>query len=331
MYQSILRPCLFRIDAEKIHNRIITMLHIYRHLPPVRSLTRMACHPKTTPFQWRNLTFSNRVGLSAGFDKEASCFDELSDLGFGFIEVGTVTPEKVTGNPSPRIFRLPADCALISRTGFNNPGKTIFLNNLQRKRKGKYILGININTNHPNDEEQAKAEITDLYTTFSEYADYYTLNWGSMSPEIMSAVLTTMLPQKQTLQKPVFLKLPADVPLEKLDGIIDYARQHHIDGFIATGPTQDRSLLIHSSQNEIEQTGAGGISGLPVIHKSIEVVRYLSAHAPKEMLIIGAGGVITPLEATSMLKAGAQLVQIYSAFIYEGPGIVKQIAETCNQ
>lgn len=329
MYQSI-RPWLFRIDAEKAHNQIITLLHLYRHLSPARSLTRRLHDPKANPFQWKNLTFKNRVGLSAGFDKEASCFDELSDWGFGFIEVGTVTPEKVAGNPSPRIFRLPEDNALVSRTGFNNPGKDIFLKNLQRKQKGKYILGININTNHPNEVKQAQAEIADLYQTFSEYADYYTINWGSMPAEILSAVLITLLPQKQIHHKPVFLKLPADVPIEKLDEIIAFANQHHIDGFIATGPTQDRSLLIHSSKAEIEQVGAGGISGLPVIHKSIEVVGYLSAHAPKEMLIIGAGGIITPLEATSMLKAGAHLVQIYSAFIYKGPGIVKQIAEACN-
>ena len=262
--------------------------------------------------------------------EEASCFDELSDWGFGFIEVGTVTPEKVAGNPSPRIFRLPKDNALVSRTGFNNPGKDIFLKNLQQKQKGKYILGININTNHPDDEKQAQTEMADLYQAFSEYADYYTINWGSMSDEILSAVLIAILHQKQIYHKPVFLKLPADVPIDKLDEIISFAWRHHIDGFIATGPTQDRSLLIHSAETEIKQAGAGGISGLPVIHKSIEVVRYLSAHAPKEMLIIGAGGILTPLEATSMLKAGAHLVQIYSAFIYEGPGIVKRIAEACN-
>lgn len=329
MYQSI-RPWLFRIDAEKAHNQIITLLHLYRHLAPVRSLTRILHQPKAAAFQWENLTFKNRVGLSAGFDKEASCFDELSDWGFGFIEVGTVTPEKVAGNPSPRIFRLPKDNALVSRTGFNNPGKDIFLKNLQRKQKGKYILGININTNHPDDEKQAQTEMADLYQAFSEYADYYTINWGSMSDEILSAVLIAILHQKQIYHKPVFLKLPADVPIDKLDEIISFAWRHHIDGFIATGPTQDRSLLIHSAETEIKQAGAGGISGLPVIHKSIEVVRYLSAHAPKEMLIIGAGGILTPLEATSMLKAGAHLVQIYSAFIYEGPGIVKRIAEACN-
>ncbi len=331
MYQSILRPWLFRIDAEKIHNQIISLLHVYRHLPLVKGMLRAYYRPKAAPFQWRNLTFGNRVGLSAGFDKEASCFDELSDLGFGFLEVGTVTPEKVAGNPSPRIFRLPEDHALVSRTGFNNPGKEVVLNNLQRKREGKYILGVNINTNTPADGERAAADIISLYEAFSRYADYYTVNWGSMTPEILSGVLTALESYKQRLEKPVFLKLPADVPLEKLEGIITFAKTHHLDGFIATGPTQDRSLLIHSSQAEVTEVGAGGISGLPVIHKSVEVMKYLSAHAPKEMLLIGAGGVMTPLEADAMRNAGAHLVQVYTAFIYEGPGIIKRIAEACDE
>lgn len=203
--------------------------------------------------------------MSAGFDKEASCFDELSDLGFGFIEVGTVTPHKVDGNPSPRIFRLPKDHALISRTGFNNPGKEMVLQNLRQKQNGKYILGVNINTNYPADEELARTEITDLYSTFSEYADYYTINWGSIAPEILSSVLIAVADKKKQIGKPIFLKLPADVPIEKLGDIINFARQHHIDGFIATGPSQDRSLLIHSSQAEVTHVGAGGISGLPII------------------------------------------------------------------
>lgn len=125
MYKSVFRPLLFQIDAEKIHNQIITVLHYYRHLTPIRKIIRLSCQTKTTEWQWRDLIFRNRIGLSAGFDKAACCFDELSDLGFGFIEVGTVTPEQVTGNPSPRIFRLPKDQALISRTGFNNPEKYI--------------------------------------------------------------------------------------------------------------------------------------------------------------------------------------------------------------
>lgn len=330
MYKSIFRPLLFQIDAEDIHNKIVKSLQFYRYLTPVRKIVRSSCHTETAGWKWKNLTFKNRVGLSAGFDKAANCFDELSDLGFGFIEVGTVTPKEVKGNPCPRIFRLPKDQALISRTGFNNPGKAIFLQNLKRKQSGKYILGININTNHPDNTEQAMTDILDLYHTFDRYADYYTINWGSIAPEILGPILSTLLQDKQAYKKPVFLKLPADLALEKVDDIISFAIQHHIDGFIACGPSQDRSLFTHSTQTEIKNIGAGGISGLPVLQKSTRIVKYLSEHAPKEMLIIGAGGIITPSDAQAMLKAGAHLVQIYSAFIYEGPYIVKQIAKACR-
>ena len=147
MYKQLVRPWLFRIDAERIHGQIVTALHLYRHLSPVRALFRWSFKPKAEVFRWRGLSFGNQVGLSAGFDKEASCFDELADLGFGFLEVGTVTPSEVKGNPCPRIFRLPKDEALISRTGFNNPGKTVVSRNLQRKRSGRYLLGINITPN----------------------------------------------------------------------------------------------------------------------------------------------------------------------------------------
>lgn len=331
MYKSIFRPLLFHIDAEDIHNKIVQSLQCYRHLTPVRKIVRSSCHAGTAGWKWRNLTFKNRVGLSAGFDKAANCLDELSDLGFGFIEVGTVTPKEVKGNPGPRIFRLPKDQALVSRTGFNNPGKAVFLHNLKRKQSGKYILGININTNRPDDAEQAMTDLLDLYRTFGAYADYYTINWGSIAPEILGSALAALWSYKQENNKPVFLKLPADLPLEKVDDVIRFAGEHHIDGFIACGPTQDRSLLTRSAQAEITAIGAGGISGLPVLQKSMRMVKHLSEQASKDMLIIGAGGVITSSDAQAMLKAGAHLVQIYSAFIYEGPYIVKQMAKACSE
>lgn len=325
MYKQLVRPCLFRIDAERIHGQIVTALHLYRHLSPVRALFRWSFKPKAEVFRWRGLSFGNRVGLSAGFDKEASCFDELADLGFGFLEVGTVTPSEVKGNPCPRIFRLPKDEALVSRTGFNNPGETVVSRNLQRKRAGRYLLGININSNCPTDGQQVVTDLLGLYDAFHEHADYFTINWGSIAPELLSPALAALAGRPDS--KPLLLKLPADMPVGKLDEVIDYARRHHVAGFIATGPTQDRSLLVGSSQSEIARVGAGGISGLPVFGKSVEIVRYLAAHAPKEMLIVGAGGVMTPREAALMLQAGAHVVQLYSAFIYEGPCVVKRIAE----
>ena len=173
-------------------------------------------------------------------------------------------------------------------------------------------------------------DILDLYCTFNNYADYYTINWGSIAPDILGPILITLFQHNQEYKKPVFLKLPADLTFEKADEIIRFAIQHHIEGFIACGPTQDRSLLTRSTPTEINNIGAGGISGLPVLQKSLKTVKYLSEHTPKDMLIIGAGGIITSQDAQAMLDAGAHLVQIYSAFIYEGPYIVKRIAKVCK-
>ena len=309
MYKQLVRPWLFRIDAERIHGQIVTALHLYRHLSPVRALFRWSFKPKAEVFRWRGLSFGNRVGLSAGFDKEASCFDELADLGFGFLEVGTVTPSEVKGNPCPRIFRLPKDEALISRTGFNNPGKTVVSRNLQRKRSGRYLLGININTNCPTDGQRVVTDLLGLYDAFHEYADYFTVNWGSIAPELLSPALVALVERPDS--KPLLLKLPADIPVGKLDEVIEYARRHQVVGFIATGPTQDRSSLVRSSQAEIARVGMGGISGLPVFGKSVEIVRYLSSHAPKDMLIVGAGGVLSEPYASGRRSRGSVLFGLH--------------------
>lgn len=256
MYKSIFRPLLFHLDAEDIHNKIVKYLQIYRHLTPVRKIVSSSCHTETAGWKWRNLTFRNRVGLSAGFDKAASCFDELSDLGFGFIEVGTVTPKEVKGNPCPRIFRLPKEQALISRTGFNNPGKAVFLQNLKRKRFGKYILGININTNHPDNQEQAMTDILDLYCTFNNYADYYTINWGSIAPDILGPILITLFQHKQEYKKPVFLKLPADLTFEKANERTIRLKRTHDPAASSSTLRRDRIVVYSSVSAKSVQTSA---------------------------------------------------------------------------
>lgn len=331
MYTSIIRPLLFCIDAETIHKQIVKVLHFYRYLIPARMIARAIFNVRSPLFQWRNQTFKNRIGLSAGFDKDASCFDELGDLGFGFIEVGTVTPQAITGNPSPRIFRLPKDHALISRTGFNNPGERLFKKNLSRKRNGEYILGVNINTNSPDKPHQAQTDLITLYKSLEDFADYYTINWGSIPEETLHETLKALnLSYRKEHYTPILLKLPADLPQEKWQYLVDFAKANQLDGFIASGPSQDRSLLIHSPEKEVKEIGAGGISGKPIRTKSISLVKYLSNHAPKEMLIIGAGGIITPDDAKDMLKAGADIIQIYSSFIYEGPFVVKRMIQACR-
>lgn len=332
MYQSLLRPLLFRRDAEKIHQDIVKLVASLRRMSPLRPLVR-ACfdYQGGTPFSWQGLTFRNRVGLSAGFDKGAECFDELADFGFALIEVGTITPAPVAGNPQPRIFRLPKDEALISRTGFNNPGIEMAAIRLQRlgRHRQRYVLGVNINTNHPDQPAEAVADITRLCTTLADKADYFTLNWGSMPPETLLAALRACRAQKEA--RPVVIKLPADLPLEKLPDIVSRLLEDGANGFIATGPTQDRSTLTHATPEELEHIGAGGVSGHPVLAKSLAMMRRLSQLVPEGCLLIGAGGVMTPEDALQMQQAGAQLVQLYSAFIYQGPTIVRRMARQLNR
>lgn len=331
MYQSLLRPLLFRRDAEKIHLEIIKLVAALRRMPPLRPLVR-ACfdYQGQKPFKWQGLTFRNRVGLSAGFDKAAECFDELSNFGFALIEVGTITPDPVAGNPQPRIFRLPQDEALVSRTGFNNPGIEMAAIRLQRlgRHRQRYVLGVNINTNHPDHQDQAVADIIRLQRTLADKADYFTLNWGSMPPETLLTALQAC--HAQEVVRPVMVKLPADLPLEQLPQIVKQLLEAGADGFIATGPTQDRSSLT-TAPAELEHIGAGGVSGHPVLAKSLTMMRHLSQLVPKSCLLIGAGGIMTPDDAQQMLQAGAQLVQLYSAFVYQGPAIVKRVARRLDQ
>lgn len=332
MYQSLLRPLLFRRDAEKIHLEIIKLVASLRRMPPLRPLVR-ACfdYQSQKPLSWQGLTFRNRVGLSAGFDKAAECFDELTDFGFALIEVGTITPNPVEGNPQPRIFRLPQDEALISRTGFNNPGIEMAAIRLQRlgRHRQRYVLGVNINTNHPDQADEAVADITRLYTTLADKADYFTLNWGSMPPETLLAALRACRTREEA--RPVMIKLPADLPLEKLPEIVSQLLDAGANGFIATGPTQDRSTLPHTSPEELERIGAGGVSGRPVLAKSLTIMHRLSQIVPEECLLIGAGGIMTPDDAIRMRQAGAHLVQLYSAFIYQGPTIARRMAKKLDQ
>lgn len=331
MYTSLIRPLLFRLDPETMHAATVRALQLYRHLPPARSLVRRLYTPSPAPFRWKNLVFPNRIGLSAGFDKNAASFDELADFGFGFLETGTVTPLAIKGNPRPRIFRLPRHEALISRTGFNNPGQEEVAQNLRRKRPGRYILGVNINTHHPEDAALAVNELSALFTRFAPEADYYTLNWGSMTSDTLASALAAFHPLPAKATHPVFLKLPADIPLDQLDGVLRFTVDNGADGLIATGPTQDRSALTGYPAEELARIGAGGVSGRPVFEKSLERVNYLAAHAPEDLLIIGAGGVMTETEVIRMVEAGADLIQIYTSFIYNGPAIVRRMAERMSQ
>ena len=328
MYNLIVRPLLFRIDPEKVHRILLNWLKFYRYLLPLRSCVRG--HYKVfAPFSYGNLHFKNRVGLSAGFDKNAETFDELADFGFGFLEVGTITPDSQPGNPSPRILRLVKDESLISRTGFNNCGVDITLEHIRKNRKHSYMLGVNINKNPLSAGEQIIKDFELVFTRLYESVDYFTLNWGSIDHESFAKVLENLTTFRQTANKrcSIFIKLPADIDERALDLVISLACTYSIEGFIATGPTMDRSELHQTETKQLEKIGNGGVSGRGIGKKSQHVVRYLSKHTDHHFLIIGAGGIMTAEDAADMVSQGADMVQIYSAFIYSGPSIVHQIGK----
>ena len=331
MYKSILRPLLFLIDPERIHRQLVSVLKLYRHIPFIRVWMHHTCTHQA-PYQWNKLVLTNRIGLSAGFDKAGEVFSELADFGFGFIELGTVTPSPQQGNPSPRIFRLPKCDSLISRTGFNNPGVDKFRENLHRHKKRDCLIGININKNPQSEGQTAVSDFSNLFLALYNDADYFTLNWGSIDAELFTDVLEALTHYRKNHveKRPVFIKLPADITEETMTKVIGLATQYGIEGFIATGPTMDRTNLHSYTKEELDTIGAGGVSGKGIGNKSLNVVKYLRTHCDKNMLIIGAGGIMSPDDAKRMAEAGADLVQIYSAFIYSGPSIVKRIAKEIN-
>lgn len=328
MYKQIIRPFLFLLEPERVHSLLFYSLRGYRHLSWLRSWVRHYYKATDKQLTWNQLVFKSRIGLSAGLDKNAEAFNELADFGFGFIEIGTVTPDEQPGNPKPRIFRLPKADSLISRTGFNNPGLEVVKHRLQ-ERSGTFLLGVNINKNAPSEGEAAVNDFLKLYTELYGTADYFTLNWGSVDTSLMHKVLEalTAFRSKQEIFRPLLLKIPADITREAMDAVLECIRIYRIQGVIATGPTMDRSNLSSYTPAQLEAIGAGGVSGKGIGEKSLQAVKYLRAHSEKGMLIIGAGGVMTPGDAKKMLEAGANLIQIYSSFIYEGPAIVKKMIE----
>lgn len=328
MYK-IVRALLFRMKAEHAHDFLVRVLTYYRYLPFLRNWVRHHYQvDRKSDVIVNGIHFKNRVGLSAGFDKAGVCFDELADFGFGFLELGTITVHPQPGNPKPRIFRLPKDESLISRTGFNNPGLKKFEENLQQ-RTGNYVVGVNINRDPASEGKDAVADFLYQFQALYNHADYFTINWGSLDAALFEEVLQSLKDYRsgEAVSRPVFIKLPADIEAAVLEQVIDLAHRMDVDGFIATGPTMNRSNLTHYSPGELEKIGPGGVSGKGIGNRSADVVRYLRAHETKHFTIIGAGGIMTEQDVEIMRRAGADLIQIYSAFIYSGPGIVKKMVE----
>lgn len=339
MYKFLLRPILFLVDPETVHHISFRALKLAFAIPGMRGLLRKSFSSSSSNLQqelW-GLTFRNPVGLAAGFDKDALIGDKWETLGFGFVELGTVTPRPQAGNPKKRLFRLPQDKAVINRMGFNNGGVELVAKRLEAMKKGDMIIGANIGKNKDTPNERAVDDYLICFERLFPYVDYFVVNVSSPNTPGLRSLqekgpLTTIL---QTLQdnnksrpnpKPLLLKIAPDLTVEQLDDIVAVAQDTQLDGLIATNTTISREGLRTDADN-ISQIGNGGLSGAPLTDRSTEVIRYLAKKTQGNLPLIGVGGIMSPADAQARLDAGATLIQTYTGFVYEGPGFVKRILQ----
>ena len=328
----LVRPLLFSLDAEVAHHLTIVALKspVLASVASPKAITHQSLQRTLL-----GLKFPNPVGLAAGLDKNAEVIDGMAAMGFGHVEIGTITPKPQEGNPKPRLFRLLKDNAIINRMGFNNVGAIQAARNLA-KRKSNIIVGGNIgkNKNTPNEEAVKDYEI--CFSALHDLVDYFVVNVSSpntpglralQDKEALSEILSSLqhINHGRIKPKPVLLKIAPDLTSEQLDDIIAIVTETKIDGLIATNTTIAREKLPHYLPSEIEQYGAGGLSGKPLTWRSTEVISYLHKASNGSIPIIGVGGIMTANDALDKLNAGASLVQLYSGYIYTGPTLINSI------
>ena len=336
MYKAFLRPVLFLVDPEKIHHFVFSFLKWSGKIPGVKSLLRLLyCYEdKRLEKKILGITFRNPVGLAAGFDKDAMLIDEVACLGFGFIEIGTLTPKPQPGNEKPRLFRLPSDQALVNRMGFNNRGAAEAAQRL-RTRKSSVVVGGNIGKNKLTENENAIEDYRLCFEALYEHVDYFVVNVSSpntpglralQEKEPLRKLLATVkaLSLSKPKPKPVLLKIAPDLTNEQLNDVIEIIKETATDGIIATNTTISREGLI-TDKSILESIGNGGLSGRPLNTRATEVIRYLRTGLGRQFPIIGVGGIMNETDALDKLRAGADLIQIYTGFIYEGPALIKRI------
>ena len=339
MYQYFLKPILFLFPAERAHHLAMTIFAWSTRIPGIKSMINSIVQTDNqTPIQVAGISFPNRVGLAAGFDKDGKYIDALAHLPFGHIEIGTVTPRAQNGNPQPRLFRLPQDEALINRMGFNNEGVDQLVGRLRKFNKNKsVIIGGNIGKNKDTPLESAADDYVYCFEMLFDHVDYFTVNVSSPNTpglrslqdrkplEFLLGTITLANDMKDE-RKPVFLKIAPDLTMEQIDEIIDICQENKIDGIIATNTTIHRSGL-QTSAADIETIGNGGLSGAPLRSKSTEIIQHIRQKMPKPFAIIGVGGIASATDAQQKINAGADLVQLYTGFIYSGPMLVKHLAQ----
>ncbi len=331
MYKNLIKPILFLFDPEKVHHLVFNLIKLIHLVPGISFIIRGFydfSHPKLTR-EIFGLSFRNPIGLAAGFDKDAKLYNQLNNFGFGFIEIGTVTPKAQLGNPKKRLFRLSEDHGLINRMGFNNDGVEKIIHRLKTNKN--VIIGGNIGKNKDTPNDKAVKDYIFCFEGLFNYVDYFVVNVSSPNTPNLRALqskkpLTFILNSLQRLnnqkpkRKPILIKISPDLNKNELIDIIQIVKETNIDGVIATNTTLDRSGLKSSKKDQ-----TGGLSGVPLRNKSTEIIKFLSEKSNKDFPIIGVGGVHSYEDAIEKFNAGADLIQLYTGFVYEGPGIVKKI------
>lgn len=342
---TLIRNFLFRFDAEAVHHFSMAILRLLCMFPPTRWLLRFMFYPKyAKPISLGPLTFRNGVILAAGFDKNATYLSVMQVLGFGAVEIGTVTPRAQPGNPKPRVFRLPSDQALINRMGFNNDGLEPVVQRLKTWRQsnpvgsGGMLIGGNLGKNKDTPNELAASDYVAGYLALHPWVDFFTINVSSPNTPglralqdkaqlalIFEALRATQLHQRSP--KPIWLKIAPDLTEEQLLDVVELARSFQLDGLVATNTTISRTGLSASPQR-IDEIGAGGLSGRPVFNSSTAVLQFLHEHLQDAVPLIASGGIFTREDAAAKQRAGAKLIQVWTGFIYRGPRIIREIAES---
>lgn len=337
MYKHILKPILFCFNPETAHNMIFSTLSFLRHVPFANSIIR-AIYRKESPSLEKEvfgIKFPNPVGLAGGLDKNGEFYNDMANFGFGFVEIGSLTPKPQDGNAKPRCWRVPGDKALINRFGINNKGVRNAVEHLKKERP-EVIVAANISKNTSSINEEAAKDYETSFGLLYDFVDMFVVNIscpnvvGLTSLQdlgFLSEIVDKLLALRMYYDeyRPILLKVSPDLSHQQLDEIIDYSLRSGIDGIVAGNTTRSREGLTSISQEKIEEIGNGGMSGAPVYKKNLELVKYIHSKSEGKLPIVGVGGIMSPEQAQEMLEAGASLIEIYSGFIYEGPALIKKI------
>ena len=337
MYKHFLKPILFSFNPETAHNMLFSGLSFLRHVPLARPLIR-AIYKKEAPSLVKEvfgIQFPNPVGLAGGLDKNGEFYNDMANFGFGFVEIGSLTPQPQDGNPKPRCFRVPGDRAIINRFGINNKGVKNAVEHLKKERPN-VIVAANISKNTTSINEDAAKDYETAFALLYDFVDMFVVNISCPNVvgltalqdiSFLSEIVDKLLDLRMYYDnyRPILLKVSPDLSHEQLDEIIDYSLRSGIDGIVAGNTTRSRDGLNSISTERIEEIGNGGMSGAPVHRKNLDLVRYVHEKSGGKLPIIGVGGIMSPEDAKEMLDAGASLVEIYTGFIYEGPALIKKI------